>query len=265
MTDPIRIRASSMAELGDCALRWEKKNLRGMTLPSSPPAAIGTAVHASTAAFDQSKLDGTGMSIDEAAGVAIDSLNNPDEEVDWAGVAIHKAEETALRVHLAYCTEIAPAQDYALVEHSVTPMIIEMENGVVFELTGTMDRIRHENGQYGVVDVKTGMSAVGADGVIAVGKHMGQLGVYTLLAENELTDPITLPAAIIGLSTGSQARVGFREVPGARESVIGTLDEPGLLHYYAPYFKTGLFPPNPQSWLCSEKFCPFFKSCRFHG
>lgn len=265
MNEPIRLRASSVAELLDCALRWKKKNLDGMRLPTSPPALIGTAVHASTAAFDQSRLDGTGLSINDTAGIAVESLQHPEEEVNWAGVSAGKAEETALRVHIAYCTEIAPTQDYTVVEHTLAPLQIAMENGVVFELTGTLDRVRRDLlGNTGVADVKTGVSAVGADGVVVVGKHLPQLGTYTLLAEQEF-GPMTLPAGIIGLGTSSTARVGFREILGAKEALIGADMEPGILHYVAPYFKSGLFPPNPGSWLCSAKFCPFYSKCAFHG
>lgn len=266
MSDPIKLRSSGVSGLGDCAMRWEKQHLLGMTTNTSPPALVGTAVHASTAAYDIAQIDGSGgISIDDAAGVAIDVLHHPEEEVDWAGTNMQKAEERALRVHLAYCQEIAPHQSYTVIEHKLEPLLIEMENGVVFEITGTLDRIRQdEYGRQGVADVKTGIMAVGADGEVAVGKHKAQLGTYTLLAEQEF-GPMTMPAGIIGLSTGSTARVGFREVTGAKESLIGSGDAPGFLHYVAPYFKSGLFPPNPQSWLCSPKFCPFYNQCNFHG
>lgn len=265
MNDPIRLRASSVSELLDCALRWKKKHLDGMRLPTTPPAMIGTAVHASTAAFDQSQMEGSGLSIDDTAGVAIDSLQNPNEEVDWMGMAQQKAEDVALRVHVAYCTEIAPHHDYALVEHTLKPLQIAMENGVVFELTGTLDRIRQDlYGNKGISDVKTGQAAVGADGSVVVGKHAAQLGEYELLAEQEF-GPMTLPAGIIGLHTGSAARVGFAEINNAKESLIGYESEPGLLHYISQYFVSGLFPPNPGSFMCSERYCPFHSRCRFHG
>ena len=98
MTTPIRIRASSLWELGDCALRWQKRR-EGLQLPSTPPALIGTAVHASTAAYDQSYLDGTGLTIDDTAGIAVDALSNPNEDVDWAGVKKDKSINTAIKVH----------------------------------------------------------------------------------------------------------------------------------------------------------------------
>jgi len=265
MIDPIRIRASSMWGLLDCPLRWAKQNLQGMTLPSTPPAAIGTAVHASTAAYDRSRLEGQGLTVDETAGIAVDSIMLPDEEVDWAGAKKDKAVATAISTHVAYCTKIAPTQNYTQIEHTLKSLKIDMGEGVVFELTGTLDRIRTDGaGNQGVGDVKTGIRAVSHDGTVAVGKHLPQLGEYELLAEQEF-GPMTLPPVIIGLSTGGTGRAGIAEIYGAREALVGTETEPGLLVYVAQYFKSGLFPPNPGSFLCSEKYCPHHKQCIYHG
>jgi hypothetical protein len=255
-----------MSDLLDCPMRWQKRNLEGMRLPSTPPALIGTAVHASTAVYDQGQVDSPGsVSIDDAAGVAVDAINNPEDDVDWMGMRAEKAINTAIRTHVAYCEEIAHQHDYTIVEHTLKPLKIDMGDGVVFELTGTLDRIRQDEfGYRGVSDVKTGMAAVGADGRVVIGKHAAQLGTYTVLAEQEF-GPMMLPAGIIGLSTGGSARVGFSEVKDAKSSLIGEFDEPGLLHFIKPYFKTGMFPPNPGSFMCSKKYCPFFSRCRFHG
>lgn len=265
MSDPVRIRSSSWFELLDCPLRWKKKHLDGMRLPTTPPAMIGRAVHGSTAAYDQSTIDGAGLTVDETAGVAIDLLKNPDDEVDWMGVRQIKAEETAIRVHVAYCTEIAPQFEYRVVEHPLRPLRVEMENGIVFELTGTLDRIYQD--QYlnkGVADEKTGQQAVNAAGEVIVGKHIPQLGSYTLLAEQEF-GPMNLDSLIIGLSTGSTPRVGHRAIKNAKEALIGSDQDPGLLHHVAQYFKSGLFPPNPGSFMCSAQYCPYYQNCKFHG
>lgn len=264
MTESIRLRGSSVAELLDCPMRWEKRNIQMMRLPTTPPAMIGTAVHASTAVFDQGRIDGTMVTIDESAAVAVDSLRNPEGEVDWMGVSAQKAEEKALRVHLAYCQDIAPDHEYTLVEHTLAPVKIKMENGIVFELTGTLDRIRQNDmGQRGISDVKTGMAAVSRDMNVVVGKHAAQLGVYEVLAGQEF-GAMNLPAGIIGLNTGTP-RAAFREVRGATPALVGTTETPGILHYVSQYFKTGLFPPNPGSFMCSARYCPHFDRCLFHG
>lgn len=263
--EPFQLRASSIAELLDCPKRWEQKYIYGQFLPSSPPAAIGTAVHASTAVYDQSKIDGSGLTVDDAAGAAIDSLYNPTEEVDWQDVDKSDAEQTVLAVHNVYCNEVSPTQDYLIVEHTLEPLQIDMGDGLVLEMTGTLDRVRVDAlGAKGVADVKTGKTAVNAKGEVQVSKHLPQLGAYTLLAEQEF-GTLAAPAAVIGLATLKTPRAGVQEVPGAKEALIGKEDQPGILHFVSTYFKTGLFPPNPGSWLCSEKFCPYYRRCQFHG
>ena len=264
MTKPIRLRASSVADLLDCPLRWKKRNLDGMKLPNSPPALIGTAVHASTAVYDQSILDGDGLSIDDAAGAAVDCINNPEEEMDWTGTNTKKAIATALSVHVDYCIQIAPLANYIAVEATLDELLIEMPNGVVFSMTGTLDRVREEHGMRGVADVKTGGRAVNMDGEVVVGKHVPQLGTYELLAEQKFGAMI-LPSQIIGLNTVGGGRVGTGEIVGAKTALLGNKDEPGILNYVSPYFKSGLFPPNPGSWLCSKRFCPHFSKCIYHG
>ncbi len=233
-------------------------------MPSSPPAAIGTAVHASTAAFDRSVLDGSGLTVEETAGVAVDSIIHPNEDVNWEGSKQEKAVETAIRVHQTYCTKIAPTQNYTQVEKTMGSLIINMGEGTIFELTGTLDRIREKGGLYGVADVKTGIRAVAADGTVVVGKHLPQLGEYVLLAEAEY-GPMLLDPVIIGLHTGGSGRAGIGEIKGAKRALVGDGDTPGILQYIAQYFKTGLFPPNPGSILCSAKYCPYYNQCPFHG
>ena len=44
--------------------------------------AAGTAVHAGTAAYDRARLEGTPCTPDDAAGVLIDELRNPVQDVD---------------------------------------------------------------------------------------------------------------------------------------------------------------------------------------
>ena len=69
----ITIRASSLGRLFDCPASWSATHIDGKRTPSNGKAMLGKAVHASTAVFDQSGIDGTGISIDEAAAAAVDA------------------------------------------------------------------------------------------------------------------------------------------------------------------------------------------------
>lgn len=265
-SQPVAIRASSLAELFDCPARWEAKHLLGMRSPRSAAAQLGTAVHAGTAVFDSSRLPGgSPVSANDAAGALVDAIHKPEEEVDWDDTTPRDAERVALALHSRYCAEIAPHQVYRGVE--ITCERLELpELGIV--LTGTTDRVREVNGALGITDLKTGSRAVGVDGRAVTQGHGVQLGVYELLAEHAMNLNITAPAQIVGMNTGKTAaaqRVGTGEVPSARAALVGSEDQPGLLQHASRLIHSGAFYGNPKSFLCSAKYCPRHAVCSFKG
>lgn len=264
MTNFITIRASSLGSLFDCPARWAATHIDRLVMPSNGKAALGKAVHASTAVFDRSTLDGSGITVDEAAGAAVDAINHPDEETVWTdGETPQEAEKIALSLHQKYCTTIAPTQDYAAVEVLCERLEIS-DLGVA--LTGTTDRVRRVGDGYGVADIKTGKAAVGADGTVKTAGHAFQLGVYELLAEYGAGVPITAPAEIIGLNTAKtekSQRVGTGSISGARAVLLGDEESPGVLEIAAQIVHSGVFFGNPRSMLCHKNYCPIFNTCKF--
>lgn len=264
MSRVIPIRASSIGELFDCPARWEAKYLRGMRLPTSGAAQVGTAVHKGTAAFDQAKIDGNPIKPDEAVGVVADAIHKPEGDVEWdEDLSKREAEGIATALHTKYCNTIAPTQEYAAVEVQCTSLEIE---DLAIALTGTTDRVRRVGDGYGIADLKTGKTAVRADGHVETAGHAMQQGVYELMAERAAGLPITEPALIVGLQTGKTEkaqRVATAEVHGAREMLIGEPDAPGVLELASRVIHSGAFPGNPRSMLCSAKYCPAYMSCRF--
>jgi hypothetical protein len=265
--DSYRVRASSIAAFFDCPLRWATIHLDGVTSPASSAARIGTAVHRSTAAYDQAKLDGEEPTIEDTADVVLDTIRDPDEEVDWGGMPERKAVAIGIGCHTKYCSEIAPTADYEYVEQGLDDLAITIPvagtGPVEIVLTGTLDRIRREaiggNVHHGICDVKTGARAASA----VPGRHKAQLGVYELLADQSLGIQADLNAQIIGLQTSSRYDAVIHEVAGAREALLGSPDEPGLLTFMASMLKRGIFYGNASSFLCSEKYCPNHESCKF--
>lgn len=260
----VTIRASSIKTLLDCPARFEATQIRGMRMPSNGKATLGKAVHASTAVFDQAKLDGNPLLADEAAGALVDAIHRPDEEVQWdEDMAPSDAESIGLALHRKYCDVIAPAQDYVAVEATCERLEIT-DLGIA--LTGTTDRIRRVGDGYGIADLKTGKAAVRTDGSVDVSKHVVQLGVYELLAENAIGMQMTAPAQIVGMQTGKTdkaQRVGTADVHTARELLIGTQDQPGVLEYAAKLIHQGLFYGNASSPMCDPKYCPAYNQCHF--
>ena len=156
MSSIINIRASSLSELFDCPARWNAKHILGMRLPTTSNALLGTALHASTALYDQSVLDNADITIEEAKAAAVDSIHNPTEEVEWGEDRPTDIEKVALALHDRYCYEIAPKQNYIAVELQTENIIIE-DLGI--SLSGTTDRLyQDEDGNIGISDLKSGIS-----------------------------------------------------------------------------------------------------------
>lgn len=259
----ITIRASSMPELWDCPARFEAKHIKGLRLPSSAAAQLGTAVHAGTARFDQAALDGNPLTPDEAAGAVVDAIYHPDRDVDWGDDSPNEAEKIGIALHKRYCAEIAPRQKYVAVEATCEQLVIT-DLGIA--LTGTTDRVTLSDEGYGIADLKTGKRAVAADGTVETAGHAAQIGVYELLAGAALGRAIDAPAKIIGLQVAKTAkgqRAGIGTIAHARELLVGDEESPGLLQMAAELLHAGRFYGNPRSQLCSRKFCPAFDACRW--
>ncbi|KVG13462.1 hypothetical protein WJ24_03715 [Burkholderia vietnamiensis] len=269
MTTPsvFKVRASAWGSLFDCAYRFEGIFLLGMRNVVGLRAALGTAIHAGTAIFDQARLDGSGLTVDDAAGAFVDKLRDPANEFDPArdDLSLSEAERIGLSLTTKYCLEIAPRYDFVAVEMETKPLDIDCGGGIVIRLTGTMDRARVRRTALGpgIADLKSGSSAV-QKGVAVTKGHGPQIGTYEMLYEHTTGELITDTAEIIGLKTKGAPEVATAPVKNAKRVMIGTEDEPGLIEFAADMFRTGRFYPNPKSLLCDAKYCPRHRVCKFH-
>jgi hypothetical protein len=234
-------------------------------MPSSSNAALGHAIHASTALYDRSALEGEGLTPEECEGALVDEIYKPKEDVDWADgdLTAQESERIGRMLHRRYCTEIAPSEDYVAVE--VLCQSLEITD-LAIALTGTTDRVRRVDDGFGISDLKTGKTAVRADGHVETAGHAMQMGVYELMAERASGIPITAPARIVGLQVGKTERgqrVGRGDLHGARDLLIGDEESPGMLEYASRLIHSGTFPGNPKSMMCGPKYCPVFSTCRF--
>lgn len=260
------IRASSLADLFDCAMRWEAVHIRRLYRPGNGAAHIGTSVHAGTAAYDEASLIGAPITLDEATGVLVDTLYHPEYEVEWDDdMPAKKAEPIARQLLTNYVETIAPTHDYVAIEARCDDLTIDVD-GFKLTLTGTVDRVRREpDGSLGISDLKTGKTAVNTDGVVATGKHAPQLGAYEILAQHAIGRPMDAPAEIIGLQTNGKARVGSGFIDRPRDLLIGGEDHKGLIELAVDILRAGSFNPNPRSMLCMGKFCPIHSTCKYRA
>ena len=263
----LTVRASSWANLFDCAYKLEGIHLLGIRNVVGLRAALGTAIHRGTAVFDQARIDGENISADDAAGVLVDALRDPANEFDpnRDDITMPEAEKVGLTLLSKYCIDVSPRYEFVAVEMETTPMDIDCGGGTIVRLTGTMDRARIRKGDVGVgiADVKSGSTAV-QKGVAVTKGHGPQVGTYEMLYEHTTGDQITAPAEIIGLKTKGTAEIGTGTINNANRVMVGTPEQPGLIQFAAEMFRSGRFYPNPKSLLCSEKYCPRHPTCPFH-
>lgn len=234
--------------------------------PSSLRAWLGTSIHASTAAFDQAKLEGAPISANDAADVFVQKFWNATEDVDYKDekLTMKQAEVIGLTLHARYCAEIAPLMQYESVEMALAPLEIDCGDNTIIRLTGTMDRARVARTASGKVisDLKTGGRLI-SEGVVSTKGRAAQLGTYQLLSEHTDGEQ-TAGAQIMALQTTSTTQVGVSRVFDAKRQLVGTEQHPGLIEMAAKMFKIGLFPPNPASTLCDKKWCARWDRCPYH-
>jgi len=263
----LTVRASSWAGLFDCAYRWEGIHLLKMRNIVGLRAALGTAIHAGTAVFDQARISGDTVTADDAAGVLVDKLRDPENEFNpfQDDLSMPEAEKIGIVLLTKYCLEFSPKYNFVAVEMETKPLDIDCGGGTVVRLTGTMDRarIRKSSTGVGIADLKSGSAAV-QKGVAVTKGHGPQVGTYELLYEHSTGEPITDVAEIIGLKTKGAAEIATGTIANGKRVMVGSDDHPGLIEFAAEMFSSGRFYPNPKSLLCSDKYCPRHATCPFH-
>jgi RecB family exonuclease len=264
--DVLTMRASSLGEFADCPARWYAKHIEGLRTPSSVASAIGTAVHASTAAFDRARVEGAPITVDESAGVAVDSLRNPEHEIapteDDPSPA--QAETIAIKAHMSYCADIAPQRTYNAVELDLGFVDIEVpEAGLTVKLTGHTDRrCVLPDGRRHPADLKTGTRVVSAAGIVDAKGHAYQIGGYVVLDAVNHAGLLEADAEVLGVNT-KNGRTGVALAERPAEGLLGTEERPGLIQAAAVMARAGLFYGNPRSILCGANWCPVFNNCMF--
>jgi hypothetical protein len=260
------VRASSWGSLFDCAYKWEWEVLLGHHKPSGLRAALGTALHASTAVYDQAVIDEVPVRASEAAATLVDKLFHPEYDVDLSQdeLTLADAEKIGLTLHTRYCHEVSPRMNFAEVETDLEPLEIDCGNGTIVVLTGKMDRARVARTGTGFVipDIKSGKSVI-EKGAAKIKGRSAQIGTYQLLYENT-RDVITEGGQVIALSTTTKPAIAVSQVFDAKRVMVGAPGERGLIEWGAEMFRSGFFPPNPQSNLCNPKYCARWNNCSFH-
>lgn len=269
------VRASSLSQYCDCPRRQAAKMFPVLIraagfelrqLDRGIAASIGTAVHRSAAVIlDEKARTGNLPPADVATDAAIEMLHADmaegvgyDDPVRGITRTAAEAELQTRRMAAAYRTEIAPTVDPLIVEQrleaQVTPLIV---------LSGQADLVAREPGR--VLDLKTGGK---------LGSHNPQVGAYALLARTPRDghpDGIEINEAGIDFIQRVPARKP--QPPAVRVRLDVATVENAAIHVLRHIeddlrvFMEGdpqrkilpgdpwSFPSNPNSVLCSRKWC----------
>lgn len=260
--DVVRVRASSLADFFDDPLRWRSAHIDGIYGKTYGRSHLGTAIHYGTGWFDAQRVEGDSPSVGKAVQKFLEALHD-DQYVTWEDIKKSAAEKIGKTLVAKYCDEISPQFEFVTVESRCEPLELDMPNGFIFELTGTIDRVYARDGRYGVADLKSGTGVIGQDGEVKVAPHGPQLAEYELIETqaNLLTgQAMTLPALIIALSTSS-LDIKVAEVDNPRSLLFGDHEHKGYLRIMSEMMEAQHYYGNPRSMLCTPRYCAIYDNC----
>lgn len=284
-----RIRASSFGGLFDCAYRWEGVHVLGLVSWNGPFSLMGSGLHAGSALYDRGRVEHFKVTLDDAVGAALDEVRDriqneptrflPDEPNQRA------VETAVMRMTHTYCTKVSPHYTFEAVELTCKPLDIAVNDQLTIQLTGQLDRARIATAVHPetvgpgqlwdvpppgslvapkrrMVDLKSGKRAV-SRGRAHTKKHKAQLGTYELLYQHTTGLEINDGSEILGINNSGSHEVGTGRIHGAKALLLGSDEAPGLIEHAGHMLTSGLFPPNPQSSLCSKRYCPRHPTCPY--
>lgn len=253
----MRIRSSSLPGFGDCSLRESAKvwpgefRRRGLNIREILPpagAAVGTAVHHGVAEVLRDRDCPRSQAIErgvnefekEAAdGVEWDARTRHSEGAKKQISRMIRAKLDWADKHLAF--------NPILIEESVAAVI---EEG--YELTGHIDYLERETG---ITDWKTG---------VLDRNYIAQLGSYSLLARSNKLDVDQVRTVFTKRTPASKIQDLSEEYLFER-NVAENAAYISIKHIVrmAKDFEneeeaTRVFPANPMSMMCTEKYCPLW-------
>jgi hypothetical protein len=265
----VPIRASGLAELFDCSARWAGKNFLGHKGPTYGRSHLGTSIHYATAWYDNERTLPDGEPDTETAVDKFLTYLRADEHVMWADIPKQTAEKIGVTLVTHYCLEISAKFEWVKVEATCEPIQVPMPNGVIFEITGHVDRVYREAVapklyKHGIADFKTSTRIIAADGSLAIDRHGLQLAVYELLeiqAAQATGLEIDLPALVVGFSTSGRMEILTEKVPNPRALLFGDGENKGYLIAASEIVERQWYIGNTYSQLCSERYCPSYPHC----
>ncbi len=255
--EKLTIRPSAIDGFFNCAKQWAGYHLYGNNSIPGGRAAIGTSVHVAAEVLWTdailSKTKDTNMNkLKDAAIIKMQELDKEGVQYD-SGETLNTAEETVLKGVEAFVGDIVPFTDIPLfVEERFS---IDLDHPVISRLSGTVDYISADT----IADVKTSKRKPSPQ------SHVTQQSVYKMLAEangHKTEFSVIQGIAFLKASTNGHVMPLIPDIPTAKRLVNTMLDTLDLF-YEDKVDPKLLFRGNPKYYLCSHKYCAFYKDCEY--
>jgi len=258
MLTTFNLRPSSIGGFHDCAFRFFNIHLLGIRSWSGYAAVRGTAVHKGAEVIwkEAIKAGEKKFSLttakDAAAQAVEEEVTNDEREVRFFDFETKEgAIDDAVKGVEVYARDITPEVEIpAKVE---TYLKAKIDDDIT--INGTFDAFTSDGT---IVDIKTtGRKAVPA-------KYIDQMSVYARLAQANGLEPNMKYQIqnVVFLKNDTVAHLFEREVdiPSAQRKIDDIVKR---VKWYKKHPDDGhiAFPANPNSYLCSEKYCPVFDTC----
>lgn len=251
------ISPSQIAMYLRCPKQWSFRYIDGIIAPPSVSLLVGSAYHDALAVNFMQKIDSfedlpvgdvldafsTSWERQVTRRATRDEEDNQVEEferIDWQEENPHAAKDTGITLVGTYCKEVAPRIQPVAVEKPCTIEVLGMK------MVGRMDL---ETDTRRIVDHKTSSKSKTQD---EIDREL-QPSAYGLM---------TMRPVDFDFHIAVKTQTPKIQIVSTRRTTADVIWFLRLAQQVWAAMTTGICPPNPTGWWCSEKYCGYWNMCR---
>lgn len=254
----IRIRPSSINGFYNCAFQWAKIFLEGQSSVPGARAAIGTSIHKGAEVFwneaiSTKRKDAPMDVLTDAAMEAFKEEAQKGLQYD-DGEDANTAEKTIIQGVNVFVSDIA---EFTPIPTAVEMFVkVDIQHPLVAEIGGTIDYYSAE--QRVIADLKTSKRKP------TPSNYVTQQSTYKYLAEANglLVDHNHIQGVILKANPEGLVLPMEPNVPQTKHLINHMLDVLEVAVQDKVPLEI-LFPGNPNYYLCSNKYCSQYNTCKF--
>jgi len=232
-----------------CPRQWEHRYIEGRIIPPGGALVFGGSYHTALEYNFQHKIQTSDdMPVDDCVDCFVDAWNHAVGQweerslpVVWGDDNPNALMKTGIALVQKYRTEIAPSVIPARVEHRYSLKVA----GTLFvgatdvELEGEVDVIDHKT-------ASKSSNQADLDNALQPSAHAFALG-RELVYEHHIAVKTSKP------------HIQILRTKRTHGDIVWWLD---LATLVIAQMRTGLYPPNPNGWHCSPKWCGYWDLCK---